>query len=39
MRHHDILPGYDYCLILDKLEKNYRCGNGSRSSPNFPVKA
>src|SRR5436309_4437491 len=20
MRHHDILPGYDYCLILDKLE-------------------
>ena len=20
MRHHDILPGHDYCLILDKLE-------------------
>src|SRR5947199_3876932 len=22
MRHHDILPGHDYCLILDKLETN-----------------
>jgi hypothetical protein len=38
MRHHDILPGHDYCPILDKLEnKNYHLGSGSTWRLQMPV--